>query len=86
LILDYNNQFPQLQHTFDEINIGIKAIKKSLIQNNLLVNSYQPTCPKPGTFNPTVIERYLSYTIQKEKIAVDMLMRTPQLIYLIPSA
>jgi hypothetical protein len=53
LILDYNNQFPQLQQAFDEIRIGIRAIKKSLLHNNLLVNVYQPTCPHPGTFNQT---------------------------------
>ena len=86
LILDYNNQFPHLQQTFDEIRIGIRAIKKSLIHNNLLVNVYQPTCPKNGTFNASEINRYLSYTIQKEQIAVDILMRTPQLLYLVGSA
>ena len=86
LVLDYNNQFPQLQQAFSEIRIGIRAIKKSLLHNNLLVNVYQPTCPKPGTFNQTEIDRYLSYTIQKEKIALDILMRTPQLLYLVSSA
>lgn len=86
LVLKYNHQYPQLQTAFTDVYVGIRAIKKSLIQNNLLVNTYTHICPKNGTFSKAEILRYLDYTIQKEKIALDILIRTPQLSGLVSSA
>ena len=51
LILNYPNQYLPLQTAFNEVYVGIGAIKQSLINNHLLVNSIKPICPTPGTFN-----------------------------------
>jgi hypothetical protein len=86
LFINYQYQYPQLERTFLEIHVGIQAIKKVLIHNSLLVNSYHKMCPKQGTFNSVQISRYLDYTIQKETIAVDIITRTPPLYSLLSSA
>ena len=65
LLLNYNNQYPQLQTTFSEIGAGINAIKQSLINNNLLINSFETICPENITINKSEIIYYLNYTLQK---------------------
>ena len=86
LILNYQHQFTQLQTVINEVYVGIKAIKQVLINNHLLVSSLQPMCPQNGTFNSTDIKLYLEYTLQKERIALNILKRTPQLVGLVGSA